>query len=176
MPRAFTSRPRSRLAKIGVDSTSGSDLRRILVEDGRDAEALPREAAVVKERRTEIAEADERYRPLAIEAEDPLELGLEPRDVIADAADPEFAEVGEVLSNLRRVEIEAVGQLLRGHRLDAVFFELQQAPGIDRETTDRHLRDLREAGVRSWRHRAARRPRKACGAPNLRYALVVTRN
>src|SRR2546429_1936641 len=154
----------------------GRDLRRIHVEDGRDAEPLAGEAPVVEQGRAEIAEADECHRPLAIEAEDPLELGLEPRDVVADAANAELAEVGEVLSDLRRVEIEPVRQLLRGHGLDAVLLELQQASGVDRETTDRHLGDLRQAGVRTWRHRTARRAREACGAPVLHYALVVTRN
>src|SRR5207249_2663825 len=48
-------------------------LRWILVEDGRDAESLTGESAIVEERRAEVAEADERHGPLAIETEDALE-------------------------------------------------------------------------------------------------------
>src|SRR5439155_1185890 len=55
-------------------------LARVLVEDRRDPEPLTREPFVMKERRAEIAEADQSHRPLAIEAEDPLELGLQTRD------------------------------------------------------------------------------------------------
>src|SRR5262245_7787003 len=154
----------------------GPDLRRSLIKDGRDAEALTGEAPVVEQRRAEVAEADERHRPLAIEPEDPLQLSFQAGDVVADAADAELAEVGKVLADLRRVEVEAVRQLLRRHGLDAVFLELQQAPGVHRETTDRHLGDLRQASVRPWSHRAARRTPLARGAPVLRYALIVTRN
>src|SRR5438445_3712142 len=152
------------------------DLRRILVEDGRDAKSLTGEPAIVEQRRAEVAVADERHGPLAIETEDALELGLQPRDVVPDAAYAELAEVGEVFSDLRRVEIEPIRQLLRGHGLHAVLFELQQTSGVDRETTDRHLGDLREASVRPWHHRAARRARGACGAPALRYTVDVMRN
>src|SRR5262249_53202533 len=136
IPRAFTSRPRSRLAKIGVDSTPAATLAGSSSEKAAIPKSLPAKAPQWERPHPRVAEADERYRPLAIEAEDALQLGLEPRDVVADATDAELAEVGEVFSDLRRIEIEAVGQLLRGHRLDAVFLQLQQAPSVDRETTD----------------------------------------
>src|SRR5262249_58402502 len=48
-------------------------LRRIVVEDHHEPEALAPEAAVVKERGAEIAEADERDRPLPVETENALE-------------------------------------------------------------------------------------------------------
>src|SRR5262245_3590686 len=169
LPTQITARKDRR----GVDLTR--DLARILVEDGGDPEALAGESLVVEQRRAEITEPDQRHRPLAIEAEDALELGLEPRDVVADPANAELAEVRQVLADLRRVQIEALGQLLRRDRLDAVLFELEQAPGVDRETADRHLGDPRQAGVGAWRHRAARRATIARGAPGPRYSLDFTK-
>src|SRR5206468_3712705 len=73
------------------------DLSRVFVEDGGDPEPLARESLVVNQRRAEISEPDQRDRPLAIEAEDALELGLQPRDVVADPANAELAEVRQVL-------------------------------------------------------------------------------
>src|SRR5438445_767489 len=98
--------------------------RRRLAVDGRDAQSCAGESAIVAERRSEVAEAHERHGPPAIETEHALALGLQPRDVVPDAPDAELAEVGEVLADLRRVEIEPIRQLLRGHGLHAVLFEL----------------------------------------------------
>src|SRR5712664_1594264 len=121
------------------------DLGGIVVDDGRDAKALAAEALVMEERGTEIAEADEHDGPLAIEPENPLQLGLEAGDVIADAAHAELPEISEVLAHLRGVQIEPVRHLLRGDGLDAVLLQLEQAPRVDGETMDRHLRDPRRA-------------------------------
>jgi len=59
--------------------------------------------------------------------------------------DAELAEVGEVFAHLSGIEVEPFGQLLRGDGLDAVLLELEEAARVDRETTDRHLGDLRRA-------------------------------
>src|SRR5262245_21605711 len=131
-----------------------ADLGRILVEDRGDPEALAREPLVVEERGAEVAEAHQRHRPLAIEPEDLLELGLEAGDVVTDAAHAELAEVREVLPDLRGVEVEALGELLRGDGLHAVLFELLQTARVHRETADRHLRDLRQSVALTPRHDA----------------------
>ena len=55
-------------------------------------------------------------------------------DVIADAAHAELAEVGEVLADLRRVEVELLGQRLRRDGLDAGRLELVEA-ARDRPTS-----------------------------------------
>src|SRR5207247_6501100 len=90
-----------------------ADLRGIVVEDDGDPETLPPEAPVVEERRAKVTEADERDRPLPIEPEDALELGLQARDVMADASQAELPEVSQVIPHLRRVPVEALGQVLR---------------------------------------------------------------
>jgi hypothetical protein len=68
----------SRLDTIGTASTSRPALAGIVVDDDGDAEALAAEALVVEERRAQVAEADQGHRPLAIEAEDALQLALRP--------------------------------------------------------------------------------------------------
>src|SRR6185503_7443440 len=121
------------------------DLRGIVVEDDRNAEPLAAEALVMEQGGAQVAEPHERHRPLAVEAENPLELGLEPGHVVADAPHAELAEIREVLAHLRGVQVEAFGELLRRDRADAVLLELEQAACVHRETTDRHLRNLRKA-------------------------------
>src|SRR5437879_5669056 len=96
-----------------------------------------------------MAKADEHHRPLAVEPEDLLELGLQPGHVVADAADAELPEVSEVLADLRRVQVESIGELLGGNGLHAVLLQLEETARIDRETTDRHLGNPREAIVRA---------------------------
>src|SRR5262249_19847947 len=123
-------------------------------------EALPGKALVAEQRRAEVAEADQRDRPLAVESEDLLQLGLEPGHVVADAPHPELAEVGEVLAHLGRVEVEALGQLLGRYRLHSVLLELLQAARVDGETADRHLRDLRQPIALTPRHTRAPRGRR----------------
>src|SRR5262249_60402407 len=85
-----------------------TDLRGIVVEDRRDPEALAREPLVVEQGGAEVTEADERNRPLAVEAEDLLELRFEAGDVVPDAADAELAEVREILPDLRGVQVDAL--------------------------------------------------------------------
>src|SRR4026207_190841 len=58
-------------------------------KEGEEAEPRAREAFVVEEGRAEIAEAHQRPLPLPVETEDALQLGLESRDVVADAGHPD---------------------------------------------------------------------------------------
>src|SRR5207249_7794725 len=126
-----------------------------------DAKALAAEPLVAEERGAKMAEADEHHRPLAVEPEDLLELGLQPGHVVADAADAELPEVSEVLADLRRVQVESIGELLGGNGLHAVLLQLEETARIDRETTDRHLGNPREAIVRARRHRRREGDRKS---------------
>jgi uncharacterized oligopeptide transporter (OPT) family protein len=63
-------------------------------------------------------------------------------DVVADAAHAELAEVGEVLPNLRGVEVEALGERLRRDGLHAQLVERVQAAQVDRQPIGGQLRDL----------------------------------
>ena len=135
-----------------------ADLRAQVVEQRRDLEAFLAEARVVGEREAEIAGADDRDAQLAIEAEDLAQMPLEIADVVADAADAELAEVGEVLADLRGVQMELLGERLRGDRLDAGVLELVEAAQVDRQAVGGELGDLIEAllGLRRLARRFVR--------------------
>src|SRR4030095_4676979 len=87
------------------------------VEERGNFEALLPESRVIRQRQTEIAGADKRDAQPPVEPQNLTEMTAQLFDVIADAADAEFTEVREVLSNLRGVEMELLGQALRGNRL-----------------------------------------------------------
>ena len=77
-----------------------------------------------------------------IEAEDLAEVALQVAHVVADAADAELAEIGEVLPNLRGVQMELLGERLGRDRADAGAVEHVEAPQVDRQAVGRELGDL----------------------------------
>ncbi len=91
------------------------DLGALGVEERDDREPFLPESRVVGEREPEVAGAEDRHAHGAIEPQDHPQVALELLDVVADAADAELAEVGEVLANLRGVQMELLGQGLRGN-------------------------------------------------------------
>ena len=80
----------------------------------------------------------------AVEAEDLPQVRAQLLDVIADAAHAEFAEIGEILANLRGVQVELLGQRLRRNRLHAGIVERIQAPQVDRQPIGGQLGDRLE--------------------------------
>ena len=58
-------------------------------------------------------------RDVAVETEDLPQVPPQLLDVVPDAAHAELAEVRQVLANLRRVQVELLGQRLRRNRADA---------------------------------------------------------
>jgi hypothetical protein len=60
-------------------------------------------------------------------------MTLQVLDVVADAADAELTEVGEVLADLGGVEMKLLGQRLRGDGLDTCGLELVEAAQIHGE-------------------------------------------
>ena len=114
------------------------------VEQRRDLEAFLAEARIVGEREAEVAGAHDRDAQLAIEAENLPQVPLQIADVVADAAHAELAEVGEVLADLRGVQVELLGERLRRDRADAGAVELVQAAQVDRQAVGGELGDLIE--------------------------------
>ena len=102
-----------------------ADFRAQVVEERRDLEAFLAEAGVVGQRQPEVAGADDGDAQLAIEAQNLAQVALQIADVVADAADAELAEIREVLADLRRVQVELLGERLRGNRADAGAVELR---------------------------------------------------
>ena len=113
-----------------------------LSKSAGDLEAFLAEARVVGEREAEVAGADDGDAQLAIETEDLPQVPLQIADVVADAAHAELAEVGEILADLRGVQVKLLGQRLRRDRADAGVFERVQAAQVDRQPVGGELRDL----------------------------------
>src|SRR5262249_22191790 len=83
-------------------------------------------ARVVGQRETEIARAHDRDADAAIQPEDLAQVPPQLLDVVADAADAELAEVRQILADLRRIEVELLGERLGGDRADAIGIERVQ--------------------------------------------------
>ena len=94
-----------------------ADLLVQVVEQRGDLEAFLPEARIVGEREAEVAGAHDRDAQLPVEAEDLPQVAPQILDVVADAADAELAEVGQILANLRGVQVELLGERLRRDRL-----------------------------------------------------------
>src|SRR5262245_6137924 len=84
-----------------------------VVEERRDLEPLLAETGIVGEREAQVAGTHDRDAQLAIESENLPQVPFQVADVIADTADTELTEVREVLSNLRGVQMELLGERLR---------------------------------------------------------------
>jgi hypothetical protein len=101
-----------------LDQQSGrccvADATWIRVEDADDKEISTRETGVVAKGVSEITGADDEQAPLAVEAEDLDNILTEFTHVVANSPYAELAEVREVLSDLGRVEVEPLCQLLAG--------------------------------------------------------------
>src|SRR5262249_16494689 len=116
-----------------------------VVEQRRDLEALLPEARVVGEREAGIARAHDSDAQLAVEGEDLAQMPLEVANVVADAADAELAEVREILSNLRGVQMELFRERLRRDRANARLLERRQTAQVHGKPVGGEFRNLIDA-------------------------------
>ena len=116
----------------------------LAVEERGNLEPFVAEAGVIGERQSQVAGAHDRHLDPAVEAEDLPQVRTQLLDVIADATDAELAEIGEILANLRRVQVELLGQRLRRDRLHAGIVERIEAPQVDRQAIGGQLGDRLE--------------------------------
>ncbi len=119
-----------------------SHFRAERIEQGGDLEAFLAEPGIVGEREAEIAGAHDGDAQLSVEAQNLSEVPLQIAHVVADAADAELAEVGEVFADLSRVQVELLGERPRGNRADAGPVEHVQAPQVERQAIGGELGDL----------------------------------
>jgi len=89
------------------------------IEECRDLEPFLTKSGVIGQRKTEIAGAHDGHPQMTIETENLPQVPAQLLDVVADAADAELAKVRQILANLRGVEMELLGQGLRGDGLRA---------------------------------------------------------
>ena len=95
-----------------------ADLLGVVVHPGHHAEGAVVEAQVLGEGAPQVSHADDHHGVLAVEAEQGVQVVGQGVDVVADAADAELAELGEVLADLGGGEVVALRHLLRGDPLD----------------------------------------------------------
>src|SRR6478752_7089830 len=103
-------------ARIRADldrADRAADERLVRVEDRGDRDPVLAEDRGAGDRLAEPAGADEGDVVLALGAEDPADLTEETVDRVADAALAELAEVREVATDLRRIDVRVVRDLLR---------------------------------------------------------------
>ena len=109
------------------------------IEQGRDLEAFLPEPGIVGEREAQVARAHDGHPELLVEAQNLAKVTLQVAHVVADTADAEFAEIGQVLADLRSVQVELLGERLGGNGADTGAVERVQAPQIHRQTVGREL-------------------------------------
>ena len=89
-------------------------------------------------------------RTALVDAEDLAQVAPQLLDVVADAANAELAKVREILPNLRRVEVELLGERARRDGPHAGGVERVEAAQVDRQPVGGQLgnrRRRRRAGA-----------------------------
>src|SRR5262249_4703002 len=102
------------------------------VEERRNFEPLGSKPRIVRKRQPEVASAHYRQTDAAIEAENLLQMPPQLLDVVPDSPHAELTEVGQVLANLRGVEMELLRQGLRRYRPHSGGIERVQTAQVHR--------------------------------------------
>jgi hypothetical protein len=140
-----------------------ADFGGVVVEGGRDAEALVLEAAIAKEGAAEVAESDHGERPGLVGAEDAFDGVDQLVTAIADAGVAELAEVGQVFADLSVCKAKELAELRGAGGFVAVADQVLQLAEVEAEAADNGFGD-RQLGrglvgsVFAFGHRAAFRP------------------
>ena len=90
-----------------------ADDLRVLVKESDEVEAERHEVLVVRERRAEVADADNRDVPVVVEPENRADVALELVDVVADTLLSELAEGREVFPYLLGRDAESAAEFFR---------------------------------------------------------------
>ncbi len=116
---------------------------RLGVERGDDFKSFLFKAAIREQREAEVADAhqDDRLQPRRAEFLGDLFEKL--RDIVAQAARAERAEIRQVFAQLRGLDAGGLGERLAGNGADAVLTQPREAAQIDRKAINRLARDFR---------------------------------
>src|SRR5579864_5388142 len=118
-----------------------ADLRLVDVDQRAHAEPALAEAAIVRQRAPEVADADDDAVPILREPELTADLINEVLDVVADAARAVRTEVREVFPDLRRVDPGGFGKPFARDRLHPALGHVHEASQVQREPRDGRFRD-----------------------------------
>ncbi len=111
-------------------------LLEVVVEAADDGEGLVVEADGAGQGRAQVAHADHHHGPRPVDSQQGGQPFAQLIHLVADAADAELAELGEVLADLGGRQPVAVGQLLGRHPAYALPTQPAQAAQVDRETVE----------------------------------------
>ncbi len=131
--RSATTFLRSDIAETLMPEIVGADPLGVAVDQGSDADAAGAESLVGRERRAEIADADDDDVPVLVLTDLESDLVAEVLDVVADPAGAVGAEVREVLAQLGGVDAGLGGEVIGRARADALLGESVEGAQIDRK-------------------------------------------
>ena len=117
-----------------------AELGGVAIEECDELQALAAEALVARDGLPQVAHAHEHYGPAVGEAEDALDMMQQLLDIVADTLLAELAEVGEIFADLGSGNVDALAELLRGDRENALLQKIVQAAGVERQPADHHIR------------------------------------
>ena len=118
-----------------------TDLGWVVVVYAHDPESALAEPAVVRQRRADLARADDDDLPFALEAENLPKMRCQLVDGVAKASLAEGPEERKVLSHLRRGGSTKMRELVTGGRLLALSVEIFEVPEVHREASDSRFGD-----------------------------------
>ncbi len=125
----------------GVPADPLADAGRGGVEQADELEPAGAEAGVVRQRGTEVPDADQHAGPGPLHTEHAGDAVAQGADLVADAADAAGAEVGEVLAEPGGVDPGRRGQFTGCHGAPAAVGQSGQHPEVDGQAGDGGLRD-----------------------------------
>lgn len=108
-----------------------ADLLGVRVEAGDDPEGALIEFQIAGQRAAKPAHADDRQAVLAIETQQPAEPFDQRVHLVTDTADPELAELRQILSYQGGRHAQPLRQLLRRNPGDALIAQLPQAAQVE---------------------------------------------
>jgi hypothetical protein len=124
-----------------------ADLAGVGVQEGGDPEAALGEAPVVGQGVAEVADPDDRHRPVLLQPELAADLVDQVLDVVADPPGAVGAEVGQVLADLGRVHPGGVGELVGGDPVGPPLGHVDQAAQVDGQAGDGRFRNTVSHGL-----------------------------
>ena len=98
-----------------------TDLEGIAVKSPHDGESVTAEFLIVEQRPAHVAYADQRGTPFTVGIETGLDDFQQIGDIIPHTANAEFAEVGEILTNLGGIDVASPGQGFGRNNLNAIL-------------------------------------------------------
>jgi hypothetical protein len=108
-----------------------ADLALVRLQQRDHSEAPLREALVVGQRVAEVADPDDRHRPVLLEPKLAPDLVDQVLDVVADPTGAVGAEIRQILANLGGIDAGRLGELLGGHRVRPSLGHVDQAAKVD---------------------------------------------